>query len=218
MPKATGFNVVVAATNLNPSIFSQLWLVKQKIFSESDFQTDGTVFSPLAVNVSAPGFSLTVVPDRLQLGFASAEKNDEVSLKIKRVVGKIATELPHTPFQAIGFNMGWVLLPQEGRELASLERRFFLAEKNPLAKFFKEKHSHFGCYLSKDFTAGRLKLDIKPVRLVDGTQSIQAAFNYHLDLEPDERVEQIHQFISMWDAAYTQANELVTELGKGWSQ
>ena len=88
------------------------------------------------------------------------------------MVGRIASELPHTPFQAVGFNMGWVLFPLNQKELDSWERQSFLAERNPLAKFFKEKNSHFGCYLSKDFKMGRLKLDIKPVTLVDATKSL----------------------------------------------
>ena len=218
MPEPTGFNVVLAATNLNPSIFSLLWLVKQKIFSEAEIQTEGSVFTPFTVNVVAPGLSLTVIPDRLQLGFLPAEEDAEVALKIQRVVGKIASELPHTPFQAVGFNMGWVLLPLDQKELDSWERKSFLAERNPLAKFFKEKNSHFGCYLSKDFKMGRLKLDIKPVTLVDATKSLQAAFNFHLDLTADEPVKQIHEFLALWDGAYTQAKEMVRELGKGWSQ
>lgn len=218
MPKPTGFNVVLAATNLNPSIFSLLWLTKQKIFSEADIQAEGSIFAPFTVNVVASGLNLTVIPDRLQLGFPSAGKDDEVALKIQRVVGRIASELPHTPFQAVGFNMGWVLIPLNQKELDSWERQSFLAERNPLAKFFKEKNSHFGCYLSKDFKMGRLKLDIKPVTLVDATKSLQAAFNYHLDLTVDEPVKQIHDFLALWDVAYTQANEMVTELGKGWSQ
>ena len=218
MPKPTGFNVVLAATNLNPSIFSLLWLVKQKIFSEADIQTEGSIFSPFTVNVVAPGLSLTVIPDRLQLGFLSAEKDAQVALKIQRVVGRIVSELPHTPFQAVGFNMGWVLLPQDQNELDSLERQSFLAERNPLAKFFKEKNSHFGCYLSKDFKMGRLKLDIKPVTLVEGEKSLQAAFNFHLDIKVDEPVKQIHDFLALWNPAYTLAKEMVTELGKGWSK
>lgn len=218
MPKPTGFNVVLAATNLNPSIFSLLWLVKQKIFSEADIQTEGSVFSPLAVNVVVPGVSLTVIPDRLQLGFRPAEEDAGVALKIQQVVGRIASELPHTPFQAVGFNMGWVLLPQDEKVLDSLERRLFLAEKNPLARFFKEKNSHFGCYLSKDFKMGRLMVDIKPVTLVDGKKSLQTAFNFHLDLTVNETVKQIHEFLALWDVAHTQAKEMVNELGKGWSQ
>lgn len=69
MPKPTGFNVVLAATNLNPSIFSLLWLTKQKIFSEADIQAEGSIFAPFTVNVVASGLNLTVIPDRLQLGF-----------------------------------------------------------------------------------------------------------------------------------------------------
>lgn len=218
MPKQTGFNVVLAATNLNPSVFNLLWLVNQKIFSEAEIQTKGSVFSPLAVNVVAPGLTLTVIPERLQLGFLPTDEDAGVALKIQRVIGKIASELPHTPFQAAGFNMGWVLFPQDGKDLDSLERRLFLAERNPLARFFKEKNSHFGCHLSKDFKMGRLMVDIKPVTVVDGTKCLQTAFNFHVDLTVNESVKQIHEFLALWDLAHTQAKEMITELGKGWSQ
>jgi hypothetical protein len=218
VPKPTGFNVVVAATNLNPSIFTQLWLVRNNIFEESDIQAEVSVFSPLTVNVVAPGVSLTVVPDRLQLGFPPSELTDDIPSKLKSIIGKIASELPHTPFQAIGFNMGWILTPERQEDMGGLERRFFLNTRNPLARFFKDRSSHFGSYLSKDFMMGRLKLDIKPVSLVGGQQALQAVFNFHLDLTGEDKVRQIQKFLDIWKMAHDQADEMVTELGRGWSQ
>ncbi|MDO8547557.1 MAG: hypothetical protein Q7R68_09395 [Nitrospirales bacterium] len=217
MPTPTLFTAVVVATNINPSIFSQVWLTKTGVFSESDFQAE-SVLSPFAVNVVTPSLAQMAIPQNLQVIFPPGDEKNNREALLQQTIGRIVAELPHTPFQAVGFNMGWVLQPQDPGEIDKLERIFFLSKSNPLSGEFEETNCHFGCYLSKDFEIGRLKLDIKPVTLLDQSQALQLAFNFHLDLKEEDKAKQIVRFLGKWNAAYKMAKDLANILGKGWSK
>ncbi len=217
--KATGFTAVVTAANLNPTIFTQFWLTKFGILKENDFQKPGSLFSPLAVNVNAEGFSLLVVPERIQIGFTSFEFAVKAGQKtLRSTIGKIVKELPHTPFGAVGFNFEWLLIPNKPNEMKRIERNFFLSEYNPLLKEFKGRDSHFGCYLSKDVGWARLKLDIKPITLSKEGAGLQLAFNYNTDLEGENKGKTVCSFLENWDLAFKSSNKLASLLGKGWSK
>lgn len=219
MPKFVNYTAVVAAANLNPTIFTQLWLTKFDILKEEDFQKQSTLFTPLAVNATGEGFSLMVVPERIQIGFLSSDVATRSGQEIlRRSIGTIVKELPHTPFLAVGFNIDWVLVPVNPEEIAKIERTFFMSENNPLAKEFSNQNAHFGCYLSKDVNWARLKLDIKPVTLRDKELALQMTFNYHLDLEGEDKDKSVCSFLENWNEACELSEKLSNLLGKGWSK
>ena len=219
MPKLVNYTAVVAAANLNPTIFTQSWLTKSGIFNEKDFQNQGTLFTPLAVNATGEGFTLMVVPERIQIGFLSSDVATRSGQTIlRRSIGKIVKELPHTPFLAVGFNFDWILVPANPEEIAKIEREFFISESNPLAEEFSTQNAHFGCYLSKDFNWARLKLDIKPVTLKERELALQMTFNYHLDLEGEDKDKSVCSFLENWDEACELSEKLSNLLGKGWSK
>lgn len=219
MPKLVNYTAVVAAANLNPTIFTQSWLTKFGIFNEKDFQNQGTLFTPLAVNATGEGFTLMVVPERIQIGFRSSDVATRSGQTIlRRSIGKIVKELPHTPFLAVGFNFDWLLVPANPKEIAKIEREFFISESNPLAKEFSAQNAHFGCYLSRDFNWARLKLDIKPVTLKEREPALQMTFNYHLDLQGEDKDKSVCSFLENWDEACELSEKLSNLLGKGWSK
>lgn len=219
MPKLVNYTAVVAASNLNPTIFTQSWLTKYGIFNERDFQNQGTLFTPLAVNATGEGFALMVVPERIQIGFLSADVATRSGQNIlRRSIGTIIKELPHTPLLAVGFNFDWVLVPEDSKEITKIERKFFISESNPLAKEFGNPNAHFGCYLSKDVSWARLKLDTKPITLRDNEPALQMTFNYHLDLEGEDKDKSVCSFLENWDEACELSEKLSNLLGKGWSK
>lgn len=219
MPKLVNYTAVVAAANLNPTIFTQSWLTKFDILKEEDFQKQTTLFTPLAVNVTGEGFTLMVVPERIQIGFLSSDVATRSGQTIlRRSIGKIVKELPHTPFLAVGFNFDWVLIPVNPEEIAKIEREYFMSESNPLAKEFSRQNAHFGCYVSKDISWARLKLDIKPVTLKGKEEALQMTFNYHLDLEGEDKDKRVCAFLENWDEACELSEKLSNLLGKGWSK
>ena len=219
MPKLVNCTAVVAAANLNPTIFTQLWLTKFDILKEEDFQRRSTLFTPLAVTATGEGFTLMVVPERIQIGFSSSDIAARSGQNIlRRSIGKIVKALPHTPLLAVGFNFDWMLLPVNPKEIANIERKFFISENNPLGTEFSSQSAHFGCYLSKDINWARLKLDIKPVTLKDEEPALQMTFNYHLDLEGEDKDKSLCSFLENWNGACELSEKLSNLLGKGWSK
>lgn len=219
MPELVNCTAVVAAANLNPTVFTQLWLTKFDILKAENFENPGTLFSPLAVNATGEGFTFLVVPERIQIGFLSSDVATRSGQKIlRRSIGKIVKKLPHTPFGAVGFNFDWLLIPVNPEEIATIERKLFLSQTNPLAKEFRSQNEHFGCYLSKDVGWARLKLDVKPVTLKKAGQALQMTANYHLDLEGENKEERICSFLENWNEACESSEQLSNLLGKGWSQ
>lgn len=217
VPTLAQLTAVLAATNLNPSIFNLLWLVREEIIKESEILPD-SVYTPLAVNVPTGEFLFTVVPERVQIRFAdpSVSQCNYVEV-LQSTLGRIATKLPHTPFSAIGFNMSWIL--EYGATSESRERDVFLSNKNPLAKFFTEEDCRFGGYLSKMWRQSKVRVEIKPVSSSVGEKKgLNLAFNFHKDLKkdlkPGESAGQIHQFLKLWNSALEEANSIVNELGQ----
>src|SRR5579862_3971247 len=104
-----GHNVVIAAHNLNPTISSQLWLVKQKIATEDAF-LPGCVFTDPVVNVQAKDFTLLVLPEQFQFA-PRVSRELERDLVIEKV-GAFVRALPHTPYRAVGLNFLWHVQPK----------------------------------------------------------------------------------------------------------
>jgi hypothetical protein len=207
-------NIVLIAKNLNPSIFSQLWLVKQGIIFENEFK-QGSFFTPPAVNILTEVFSLLVVPERLQLAFFKHEHEWEIA---KRVIGVVVESLPHTPYTAIGFNFNWSIEPGNEKEFPSNLKRLFLSGKNPLAKDFDVDDARFGIYMSKNIIDMRLKLDIKPVIMTSpvNKEFLQLNFNFHKDVK-DDAVRIIIETLSNFTIAADMSKEMVVEVSKGWA-
>jgi len=206
-------NIVIVAGNFNPTIFTQLWLVKHEVFSPEDVQAN-FVFTPMAVNISTQEISFLAVPDRIQLGFLNEKVNFQKL--IQKTLVRIVRELHHTPFQAVGFNFAWNLSLENPKEFGKLNRKLFLSPGNPLAKYFDEEPCRFGSYLSKNVDMGRLRLDIKPILASTKDSSYEClhfAFNYNLTLKEEDKSKQIIEFLGSWDKAFSMSTEMLKTIG-----
>ena len=212
------FNVVVVARNFNPTFFSQLWFLKIEVFPEGDLK-DNFIYTPMAVSLTTPEVAFLAVPDRIQLGFAGDKPN--YSKLIDRILGAIVQKLPHTPFQAVGFNMTWNLLAKNSDEFSRVNRQLFLSSENPLAKSSAEADCRFGFYLSKNLAMGRMRLDIKPMIAAPvgtvGTEGLQLNFNFNRDLQEESKIEVILEFLQSWDMALSLSSDMVKAVGRTWS-
>ena len=207
-------NVVVAAHQFNPSIFKQLWLVKNHIVDEDDFG-DGCLFSDPAVKVESGRFGLLVVAPQLQ--FVPKVPPEEQEQLIVEKVGAMVQALPHTPYTAVGLNFFWHLRPEDS-DVPALTRELFHVPKKPLFRQFESEGSRFGGYFSKDILGCRLKLDIKPIFLPpeeegENNEVLQFAFNFHLDVpqEGDDAVRCIERQLGHWNEARDAATQIVEE-------
>lgn len=186
MLKSAG--AVLIAEGLNMAIFQQFWFVDNNILKREEFR-DGTMFTPIAVNIVSDGFSVLIMNDRIQMEITS--RFDESSSTVERVLGGIAKQLPQTPFRALGINFNHLLEFEPTVDFAGATRELFMTQQNPIAKYFTNADVQCGFYSSMNFETGRLKLDIKPVQdMMDGAkQKLLLNFNFHKDLTARDELE-----------------------------
>lgn len=201
-------NFVVAARQFNPSIFSQLWLVKHEIASEKDFEGGESICTPAVVQLRSPRFVLMVLPDQLQL--APLPVQEAHSELIADMIGKIVQKLPETPYVAVGINFHWTM-EADPDEFVAFSRAIFYRE-NALYNQFAEQDARFGGYLSKDILGTRLRLDVKPTKTGTGDEEVERflfAFNFQIDLGSDNAVSEIQRMANQWNAAKDHAAEII---------
>jgi len=208
-----GANVIIAARQFNPTVFSQMWLVRNELLVEEDFGP-GYLFSEAVVQMTTPQFLLLVAPNQLQ--FTPSDQVEGQQALILDKVGRIVNRLPHTPYVAIGLNFVWHMLPEQvGVE--QLSRELFFKEDSELYRRFDAENARFGAYLSRDIFGCRMKLDIKPISVdgeaMGGPHRLQFAFNFHRDLaESADSVRRIEEMLGRWDEARTESLQIVEAL------
>ena len=210
--KITNKNVVIVAHQFNPSIVNQLWLVKNGILSENDFDIN-CVFTPVISQTQAHEFTLLILPEQLQFAPKLEVKNDDALVFSK--VGRIIEKLPHTPFSAAGLNFIWHISAPE-KNMGDFTKSLFWRD-NALFREFDYEDARFGAYLSKNVLGSRLKLDIKPVFRTDDSKRIeilQFAFNYHVDLLGEKKVNDILELLKQWNDAKNLSERIIMLVGK----
>lgn len=208
-----GANVVVVAQQFNPSVFSQLWLVKNHILEEGDFR-DGCLFSDDVAKIESRQFGLLVVPPQLQ--FRPTLSDEGESDIVAGVVGRIVRTIPHTPYKAIGLNFVWHVWSDDG-DMHQLSRSLFFASNSSLLSDFADaKDVMFGGYASRDFGECRLRLDMKPIfNQVNGEPEgrMQFSFNFqvdHLDSPDVEAVSVMERHLQSWCELREESNRIVS--------
>lgn len=211
-------NVVVAARQFNPSILTQLWLVRNQVVQEEEFEANNNIFLDVLSQSQTGQFTLVVVPDLLSFVIKPGiDPNAEGALVAERI-GRIAHALPHTPYVALGLNFVWHETPQN-ESISDLTRRLFFRQNAMPYSRFDVPDAGFGCYMSKGFHNFRLKMDVKPVTLVPTPDTredkLQFAFNFHRDLAGDGAVADIEQSLLLWDDAKRESREIATGTLRG---
>jgi len=207
MVKLDQINAVLIANQVNLSIFTQLWLVENNVIHKDEF-TQEAFFTPMAVNIKTPKFAFLVIPDRIQV---SIDGGPEGSLDIlKRTLGKVSELLPHTPYQALGFNYVYtVQLPPQG-SLEKSSQTLFMKLEGLFKDEFSSSDARFGIYLSKTVSGARLRLEIKPAtENKSGAEVLIAAFNFQRDLKsPGD----ISAMIDSWETHLHSSDKLANAL------
>lgn len=194
-------NVVVVATQFNPSIVNHQWLDKHKIVPSDDIDPARSIVAPGVVQIfsTTQQFNLLVVPNRLHLEIG--EPTDDSQKLVHDTIGKIVETLPETPYTALGINFTW-LIEGDTSALQSWEKANLLGNKNPLFDLFQTEDARFGAYLSKNVRDHRLKLKIQPMTLKNKNVDrnvIQFLFNYHRDLTDGQEVSELRESFSRWN-------------------
>lgn len=211
-------NVVIAAHQLNPSIFRESWLLAKGLIDSPADLLEGSVYTPQFVLAKTSDFELLIVPDRLQW----TPKGDDLDRRDQVAVKKIAMilqALAETPYTAIGLNFAyWVTVKED---FSSFCRRLFFND-SPLAHAFDVSDAHFGGYFSKDFQCLRMKLDVKPnvkrkldlstgKRVQVEGEYLAFNFNFHRDLDPGDQVTEAIEALGLLPTARSQSHDIVIQ-------
>jgi hypothetical protein len=122
---------VIAATNLNPTVFNQVWLVEHGIVPAPIGEPQpGSVFTDIVVQVQTPTFALLVVPQQLQLAVLPPDVAGQVA---HDKIGRIVDLLPHVPYVAVGLNFIWHSDPIA--EMGRVGRALFAGAAAPFDHF-----------------------------------------------------------------------------------
>lgn len=210
IPEPAAATVVVVANFFNPSVVSQLWLVRNGLLTDDELPANsGSIFSDTLVQVVTPRYTLLVTPDQLQFMPVGEEGAKQLILdKLGLLVGL----LPHTPFRALGLNFSWQFKPADGSGRNWMRRLFFRPD-SLLYGEFDTPDAHFGGYLSRDVFGMRLKLDVRPLSIEkpDGCtdQVLQMLYNFHADIRAgDGGVATVHELLGRWDDSLAEARRL----------
>jgi hypothetical protein len=207
--QCVGANVVVVARQFNPSVFSQLWLVRNRIVGEDEF-IGGCLFSDDVAKIESRDFGLLVIPPQLQFHprVATEREGDLVAEKVSTIV----QTLPHTPYLAVGLNFVWHIWPEDG-DIHTFSRSLFLRQSGPFFDVFGDgDDSLFGAYVSKAVLGCRLRLDVKPVDVPMNEPAVRRllfAFNFQMDVPQDNPIPPIEEHLRLWGRARDEACHIV---------
>ena len=213
-PRRVADNVVVVARSFNPTILSQVWFVRHGIIEENEF-AQTCVFSPFVVDARTKAFQLLVTPDRLQLTF---RPDADRAATIRAVLQRIVQLLPHTPYVAVGFNVQYEIVPEATTYAAKL-RKAMLVPEGPLAEHFREPDARFGSHLAKQVGEMRMTMEVKPARRNEqagAPEVVSLAFNFHRDLNSDDKATVLVAALGSWDQAMLEAQTIAHAFGAKW--
>ena len=214
--------VVVVAHDVNLSIFRPVWLGQNDILTEEELAGE-VVVTPVAINVPAGAFNLMIVPNRVQISFSDASAN--VREVLDRIVGGIVRTLPHTPYSGCGMNFHHFVANTEG-DFGDWCRSNFASTVSNRMMPVSAEDPRCGTYVSLDVLGGRLKLDMKPVKIPEGSvaadgwedqrEAMKFSFNYDFSVADSEKPnETLLEVLSRWDDALAHSHTIVaSEIGR----
>jgi hypothetical protein len=205
--------IVLTAQSFNPSIFTETWLVGNKLLAAENF-VGPRVFSPELSQFQTAEMQVLVVPPTMQLTFGLQGEKTNPNLPCQ-LAGRVVELLPHTPYQALGLNFEYFVAPPNGKDFESYDRALLGTGNYRLLQEFADSDARFGRYFSKQHGKARLHLDIKPVKAGPANKDLlQFSFNFHHDVSAIsslERAKEIQQLLGNWDSLRSYGARLASD-------
>ena len=206
-----GINAVFVADNINTSLFSQYWFIKNGVLAENELLPD-SVFAPGLAVVSTNAFQFLVMPNQIQ--FSMKTSNFEIAKGcITEKLSRFAENLENIRIKAIGLNFAWRIQDSD-QSMHDLSKRLFSVQS--LSDVFCADDALFGAYFSQNIDdVTRLHLDFKPTNgKVKGRDIdfILASFNYHRDITEQNQKSQLLSQIEKWEKLFNHSNEVLCAL------
>lgn len=165
-----GANIVVLASNYNPSIVSKDWLVRKGIITGN---ITGFVHVPPMSNVETDEISLVVDEHRLQVTLRTPGES-AVAL-LGGIVESFVTSLPETPYTAVGMNYAFAV-PQHLCAIGDL----FRPDAETVRRVFADDYE-LGVIVSFLFNPYRVRVNVPPARESPSGEKemVVLDFNFH---------------------------------------
>ena len=206
--------IILTAQTFNPSIFTETWMARNNVVKPESL-VGPRICSPEVAQFQTNDIQVMVVPPKMQILFPMQGVSDAFDLPRKIAVRTVEL-LPHTPYQALGFNFEYFVAQPAGQDFNAYDRALLGTGDCRLLREFSLSDARFGRYFSKNYEEGRLRLDIKPVKAgPENKEFLQFSFNFHFavaQLEQPERVKQLLRLIEKWGSIQKYA-ETVVETG-----
>jgi len=169
-------NIVITASNFNPSIISKDWLYKNNIFVETltDF-----INTPVFSSSDTNEFQMIVTEDRLQLTLKRVTQANMTAALDK--LNKIVDLLPHTPYKAIGYNFGYMFSKDE----CNIEF-LFSPNREHIAKLMSKEYE-IGANILFPFEGFIVTFSVSPI--VKEKRDRELRFNYHSSISSSVEIK-----------------------------
>lgn len=159
-------NIVILASNYNPSIVSKEWLYQKGIFTET---ARNFVHTPVFALVESEDFSLVVDEERLQI---IVRKVTQDSLNaLAGIAEKFVDILPETPYKGIGLNYRYNF-PREEYDLHTI-----LSPNDAKLSELLSSTYELGATVVFEFEKFIVTFTVSPSLVKE--QQIQMRFNFH---------------------------------------
>jgi len=203
-------NVVIVAHQFDLSTINSLWLLKRKIFTIEELQEKSPL--PIIVEARSADFGFLLDPNRLQ--FWLSPESDKAKELLSSKIAKFIQELPQQRYIATGFNFTYHVI-SEDNDIGQLTRTLFYQPNSTLCNDFNTSDARFGGYFSKHVIGTRLRLEVKPILWQNNENTeerLQFAFNFNINLSPNDDYTIILDFLQKWDEAKQIVCEIINKI------
>jgi hypothetical protein len=194
----TGANIVILASNYNPSIVSKEWLYEKGIFTET---VKNFVHTPVFALVENENFSLVVDEQRLQLTIRKVTR--ENLNKTGDITKSFVDTLPETPYKAVGLNYQYTLASAR----CNLDN-VLSVNKERLGTMFSSTYQ-IGATIVFEFQKFIVNFAVLPS--LGKEQQTRISFNFHSDIT---NVAEIRERLASQTGTLEKADEIIKELSE----
>lgn len=188
-----GTNVVILATHHNPSIASKEWLTQRKIIEEN---VNKFIHTPVVSSVETDSYALFVDTERLQMSIKNISAENIENLP--KIAERYISQLPETPYTAIGFNYTYSIMSEAGNL-----KVIFSPNDKKFKELFSENYQLGGTIRFK-FEDFIVRLNFQPPFLPD--EKLNADFNFHFE---SKDIQEIKKKLRMYLESKKEAEEIL---------
>ena len=193
-----GVNIVILASNYNPSIVSKEWLYQKNIIKET---VANFIHTPPLSLVETERISFVLDEDSLRISLKTISPEGIEALP--EIATKFVSCLPETPFKAVGFNYGYHIAKESSRLEA-----LFSPNSDKLEELFSRSYK-IGAVVTFPFERFIVSMRALPSR--EEAVTIPVDFNFHSDCQNAKAVKEI---LGLHPQTVRKAEEILRGLSK----